>query len=154
ELVVAHDIKHPGVVLENEEVKVSAALVRHPPVAPAYAFRFDGKDRSVVISGDTAYAPELAGFARGADVLVHEAMYVPAVEALINRVPNAARLRAHLMNSHTSTEDVGRIAASAGVKALVLSHLVPGDDSSITDEQWAEGARRHFRGRIVVGKDL
>src|SRR5262249_12887004 len=57
ELVVAHDIKHPGVVLENEEVKVSAALVRHPPVAPAYAFRFDGKDRSVVISGDTAYAP-------------------------------------------------------------------------------------------------
>ena len=153
-LVVPHEIKRPGVVVENDEVKISAALVHHPPVAPAFAFRFDGKDRSVVISGDTAFNPELAEFAKGADVLVHEAMYVPAIEALIKRVPNAGRLRAHLMNSHTSTEDVGRIAEKAGVKTLVLSHLVPGDDSSITDEQWAEDARKHFGGRIIVGKDL
>lgn len=153
-LVVTHEFNKPGVVLVNEDVKVSSGRVRHPPITQAYAYRFDARDRSVVISGDTAYAPELAEFAKGADVLVHEVMYLPAVEALLRRLPNATRLREHLMASHTLPEDVGRIAAQAGVKTLVLSHFVPGDDASITDEQWAEGARRHFKGRIVVGKDL
>ena len=153
-LVTTHDLTKPGVVLVNDDVKVSACLVPHPPVKPAYAYRFDAKDRSVVISGDTAYAPELAEFAKGADVLVHEVMYLPGIEALIKRLPNAKRLREHLLASHTLPEDVGKIAAQAGVKTLVLSHFVPGDDASITDEQWSEGVRKHFKGRVVVGKDL
>lgn len=153
-LFTAHSFDKPGVVLTNDDVKVSACLVRHPPIKQAYAYRFDAKDRSVVISGDTTYAPELAEFARGTDVLVHEVMYLPALEALLKRLPNARRLREHLMASHTLPEDVGKIAAQAGVKTLVLSHFVPGDDASITDEQWTEGVRKHFKGHIVVGKDL
>jgi ribonuclease BN (tRNA processing enzyme) len=153
-LISAHEISKPGIVLQNDEVKVSAGLVRHPLVRQAYAYRFDAKDRSVVISGDTTYAPELAEFAKGADVLVHEVMYLPGIETVIRRLPNATRLRKHLLASHTVPEDVGRIAAQAGVKTLVLSHFVPGDDPSITDEQWAEGVRKHFSGRIIVGKDL
>jgi ribonuclease BN (tRNA processing enzyme) len=58
------------------------------------------------------------------------------------------------MAAHTLPEDVGKIADRAGVNTLVLSHFVPGDDPSITDEQWAEGARKFFKGRIIVGKDL
>ena len=153
-LISAHEISKSGVVLQNDEVKVSAGLVRHPLVRKAYAYRFDAKDRSVVISGDTTYAPELAEFAKGADVLVHEVMYLPGIETVIRRLPNATRLRKHLLASHTVPEDVGRIAAQAGVRTLVLSHFVPGDDPSITDEQWAEGVRKHFSGRIIVGKDL
>lgn len=153
-LISAHDFNKQGVVLVNDDVKVSAALVRHPPIKQAYAYRFDAKDRSVVISGDTAYAPELAEFAKGADVLVHEVMYLPGVEALVRRLPNATRLRAHLLAAHTVSEDVGRIAAQAGVKTLVLSHFVPGDDPSITDDQWAQDVRKHFKGQIIVGKDL
>lgn len=153
-LVTTHEIDKPGVVMVNDDVKVSACLVPHPPVKPAYAYRFDAKDRSIVISGDTAYAPELAEFAKGADVLVHEVMYLPGIEALIKRLPNAKRLREHLLAAHTLPEDVGKIAAQAGVKTLVLSHFVPGDDASITDEQWSEGVRKHFKGRVVVGKDL
>jgi ribonuclease BN (tRNA processing enzyme) len=153
-LLSAHEFNKPGVILLNDDVKVSASRVRHPPIKQAYAYRFDAKDRSVVISGDTAYAPELAEFARGADVLVHEVMYLPGIEALIRRLPNATRLREHLLAAHTVPEDVGRIASQAGVKTLVLSHFVPGDDSSITDDQWAEGVRKHFNGRIIVGKDL
>jgi ribonuclease BN (tRNA processing enzyme) len=153
-LISAHDFNKQGVVLVNDDVKVSAALVRHPPIKQAYAYRFDAKDRSVVISGDTAYAPELAEFAKGADVLVHEVMYLPGVEAMVRRLPNATRLRAHLLAAHTVSEDVGRIAAQAGVKTLVLSHFVPGDDPSITDDQWAQDARKHFKGQIIVGKDL
>jgi len=153
-LITTHEITRPGLVLANDDVKVSSCLVRHPPIANAYAYRFDAKDRSVVISGDTAYSPELAQFAKGADVLVHEVMYLPGVDALVKRLPNAKRLREHLMAAHTLPEDVGRVAAQAEVKTLVLSHFVPGDDASITDEQWAEGVRKNFKGRIIVGKDL
>jgi len=153
-LLTTHEINQPGRVLSNDDVKVSACLVRHPPIKQAYAYRFDARDRSVVISGDTAYAPELAQFAKGADVLVHEIMYLPGIDALVNRLPNAKRLREHLMAAHTLPEDVGRIASQAEVKTLVLSHFVPGDDASITDEQWAEGVRKNFKGQIIVGKDL
>jgi ribonuclease BN (tRNA processing enzyme) len=153
-LITAHEFSGPGLVMQNSDVKVSACRVRHPPIRESYAFRFDTAARSIVISGDTAYAPELAEFAKGADTLVHEAMYLPAIENLIRSAPDAGRLRAHLLNSHTATEDVGRIAAQAGVKLLVLTHLVPGNDPAITDEQWSEGARKNFSGRIVVGKDL
>jgi ribonuclease BN (tRNA processing enzyme) len=96
----------------------------------------------------------LAEFAKDADVLIHEAMYLPALEKLIKTAPNPTRLRQHLLASHTSTEDVGRIAAQAGVKTLVLTHLVPGNDPSITDTQWADDVRKHFKGEIIVGKDL
>jgi ribonuclease BN (tRNA processing enzyme) len=153
-LVIAHDFDKPGVVLQNDDVRITSALVRHPPIAQAYAYRFDARDRSIVISGDTAYAPELAEFAKGADVLVHEVMHLGGLEALLKRVPNAATLREHLLASHTLPEDVGRVAAAAGVKTLVLSHFVPGDDPAITDEMWSEGVRKHYAGRIVVGKDL
>ena len=154
QLVTTHEISKPGVFLTNVDVKVSMCVVRHPPIKDAYAYRFDAKDRSVVISGDTAYAPELAEFAKGADVLVHEVMYLPGIEALLKRLPNAKRLREHLMAAHTLPEDVGKIAAQAGVKTLVLTHFVPGDDPSITDEQWSADVRKHFKGEIVVGRDL
>ncbi len=153
-LVFVHEFEKPGVVLETGDVKVTAALVRHPPIRHAYAYRFDSKDRSIVVSGDTTYAPELAELARGADVLVHEVLYRPGVDALLRRVGDARRLREHLLASHSIPEDAGRIAARAGVSTLVLSHFVPGDDPSITDAQWAEGARAHFKGRIIVGRDL
>jgi len=152
--LTAHEFDKAGLVLQNADVKVTSCRVRHPPITQAYAYRFDAKDRSVVISGDTAYAPELAEFAKGADVLVHEVMYLPGIEALLSRLPNAKRLRDHLMAAHTLPEDVGKIAAQAQVKTLVLSHFVPGDDASITDEQWSADVRKHFQGRIIVGKDL
>jgi ribonuclease BN (tRNA processing enzyme) len=153
-LITTHEVSKPGAVMANDDVKVSACLVRHPPITQSYAYRFDAKDRSIVISGDTAYAPELAEFARDADVLVHEVMYLPGIEALIGRLPNAKRLREHLIAAHTLPEDVGKIAAQARVNTLVLTHFVPGDDPSITDEQWSEGVRKHFKGRVLVGRDL
>jgi ribonuclease BN (tRNA processing enzyme) len=153
-LITVHQFNRSGIVMQNQDVKVTSLRVRHPPITQSYAYRFDAKDRSIVISGDTAYAPELAALAKGADVLIHEVMYLPALEKLIQQNPGAKRLREHLLASHTSTEDVGRIAAQAGVKTLVLTHFVPGDDPSITDEQWTDGIRKNFSGKIVVGKDL
>ena len=153
-LLTVHEFTRGGVVMRNDEVKITSCRVRHPPITQSYAYRFDARDRSIVISGDTAYSPELAELAKGADVLVHEVMYLPGIEKLVSRLPNAKRLRAHLMAAHTLPEDVGRVAAQAGVKTLVLTHFVPGDDPTITDEQWSEGVRKHFSGKIIVGKDL
>jgi len=153
-LVAVHEFSEPGPVMQNADVKVTAARVRHPPIREAYAYRFDAADRSIVISGDTTYSPELIALARGADVLVSEVMHLAGLERLLAKVPNAATLREHLLASHITTDDLGRLAAEAGVKTLVLSHLVPSDDPSITDALWTEGVRRHYGGPIVVGQDL
>ncbi len=153
-LIEPHEFDHDGLVMENADVRVTATRVRHPPVKDAFAFRFDTRDRSVVISGDTNYSPELIELAKGADVLLHEVLHLPGLEALLKRANNAATLREHILASHTTTEDVGRVAAAAGVKKLVLHHFVPGDDPSISDDMWTEDVRKHFKGEIVVGRDL
>ena len=153
-LVTAHEFAKDGQVMRNEDVRVTAARVRHPPIEHAYAYRFDCPDRSIVISGDTTVSPELVALAKGADVLVCEAMHLAGLERLLAKVPNAATLREHLLASHIVTEDLGKLAAEAGVKTLVMSHLVPGDDPSITEAMWTEGVRKHYGGTIVVGRDL
>ena len=121
---------------------------RHSPIASTLA------DRSIVISGDTAPSDNLVKLARGADVLVHSAVYLPAVDRLVARVPNAAALKRSILAHQTSAEDAGRVAQAAGVKTLVLSHLYPPDDPEVTEQMWTEAARTHFRGTVIVGKDL
>ena len=149
-----HEVRQRGVLVEDEQVRVTATLVDHPPVTPAFAYRFDTRTRAVVISGDTTYCPSLIDLAQGADVLVHEALYPPALDRLAARVPNAPRLRAHFEARHTRVEDAGRAAAAAGVQTLVLSHFVPPDDPTVTDAMWREGARACFAGEVIVGHDL
>jgi ribonuclease BN (tRNA processing enzyme) len=153
-LVHVHELEEGGLVMRDENVKVTATLVRHPPVVPAFAYRFDTADRSIVISGDTAPSDNLLKLAQGADVLVHAVLYVPAVDRLVARVPNAKVLKASIIAHQTSAEDAGQLAQRAGVKTLVLSHLVPADDPEVTDQMWIDAARTHFRGSVIVGKDL
>jgi ribonuclease BN (tRNA processing enzyme) len=153
-LVHVHELTQGGPVMVDENVKVTAALVDHPPMVPAFAYRFDAPDRSMVISGDTKRSENLVALARGADVLVHSALYIPAVDRLVERVPNAATLKQSIIAHQTSVEDAGRVAEAAGVKTLVLSHLVPPDDPAVTEQMWIDAARAHFRGKVVVGRDL
>jgi ribonuclease BN (tRNA processing enzyme) len=157
-LVRVHEFEAPSTgsstVFEREGLRVSATRVRHPPITHAYAYRFDTPDRSIVLSGDTTYSPELIALANGADVLVHEVMHLAGLDRLLSITPNAPTLRKHLIDSHTTTEQLGHVAAEAGVRTLVLSHFVPGDDPSITDAMWLEDVRKNFSGAIVVGRDL
>ena len=153
-LIAAHEIHRAGPLMQDANVKVNAALVDHGAVKPAFAYRFDCPDRSIVISGDTRPSENLVRLAKGADVLVHEVMYLPALEKLIATEPNAKTLREHLLASHTTTEQVGRIATEAGVKTLVLSHFVPGGAPVIEDKVWFDAVRPTFSGNLVVGRDL
>jgi len=153
-LVHPHEMSQGGLVMRDDNLRVTCALVDHPPVVPAFAYRFDSADRSIVISGDTNRSENLIKLAQGADVLVHEALYVPAVDRLVARVPNAATLKKHIIDSHTAVEDCGRVATAAGVKTLVLSHLVPADDPTVTEQTWLDAVRPHFKGQIIVARDL
>lgn len=152
-LLIAKDITEDGVVLKTDDVTVTAFRTPHPPITNNFAYKFTTQDGVIVFSSDTDYNPKLAEFAKGADVLVHEALYAPFVDKLVARVKNGATLGKHLLESHTTTEDVGKIAAAAGVKLLVLSHLVPGD-IDVTDEQWIAGVRKNYSGKVIVAKDL
>lgn len=153
------EIAAVGPVMQDDNVKVSATLVQHPPVTPALGYRFDFKDRSIAFSGDTVAVEAMATLAKGADVLVHEALYLPALDTYLrDRIAKGFPVKydafmAHMKADHTPVEDVGRIAQEAGVKLLVLSHLTPGLDS-INDSEWRDGAAKTFKGEIIVARDL
>lgn len=153
-LIRPHEVTGDGVVADDGRVKVTAARVEHPQIKDAFAYRFDGPDRSIVFSGDTRPSQNLVRLAKGADVLVHEVMDLKAIERLIAADRNAATLRRHLVESHTTAEEVGQVAAAAGVKTLVLNHFVPGGEPAIPDEAWRAAVRPHFPGELVIGRDL
>jgi len=158
-MIDATEVSGAGPVTQDENVKVSAIIVEHPPVKPALGCRFDFRDRSIAFSGDTAPLEAVAKMAAGADVLVHEAMYIPALETYMRgeiakgRPVKFEDYMAHMKADHTPVEDVGRIAQEAGVKTLVLSHLLPAI-GSIRDDTWRAAVAKHFKGEIIVGKDL
>ena len=147
-----HPRMSPVPFYEDDRVRVSCTLVQHAPVFPALAFRFDTDDGSVVFSGDTGPSENLVELATDADVLVHEVIDKAWAEALIPAPRDDARegIFQHLVNAHTSPEQVGPLAEQAGVGTLVLSHLLPGN---APDGAW-RAAKRGFSGRLVVGRDL
>jgi len=134
-----------GVVYDDGKVRVTAFTVDHRPVEPAFGYRFESGGRVIVVSGDTRPTPNLIKFARGADVLVQEA-YLPEWFDKVDTPEVAARLKHY----HTSAQEAGEIAAAAGVKTLVLTHLIPGKDEDI----FRRRAASKFRGEIIVGRDL
>jgi len=150
-LIRAHDVREAGSVVKDERVGVRCAVVHHPMVATALAYRFDGPDRSIVFSGDTTRADSLIALARGASVLVHEVMYPDAYAG--QAAGNARSIAKHILESHTPVEEVGRIAQEAGVKTLVLSHYVP-DNNPDAEQAWLPLARKHFKGEVIAGRDL
>ncbi|MDX8347874.1 MBL fold metallo-hydrolase [Cognatiyoonia sp. IB215446] len=134
--------------------RIKAMRNQHPPITDSFALRFEAEGKCVVFSGDTAYMPEMATFAKDADLLVHEAMLRNGVDALCARMTNGdARLRQHILRSHTDAVDVGRIARDAGVKQLALNHFVPDGDPDFTDADWETAVRAHWSGPLHLGKD-
>lgn len=144
----------PVVIQPEDErgVRVTAVLVQHAPVFPAFGFRFDTPHGSVAFSGDTGPCDNVVRLAKGADVLVHEVIEIDRLPGL-RRLPNYEAVRNHLARSHSAPEQVGTIAARAGVGTLVLSHLVPGD-ADLAEDEWEARVRATFDGEVVCGVDL
>ena len=142
---IATHVVREGVVYYDGGVRVTAFKVDHDPVKPAFGYRFESGEQSIVISGDTRPNANLIRFAKGADILVQEA-YLPEYFDKVDNPTVAAKLKAY----HTSAEEAGEIAAAAGVKTLVLTHLIPAG----AEKTFAERAAKAFHGRIIVGDDL
>jgi ribonuclease BN (tRNA processing enzyme) len=126
----------------------------------SFAYRFNAPDRSIVLSGDTAYSPALVELARGADVFVCEAMTMANYRQLQGRMQGAATntesVGRHVLETHSSTEDVGRMAKEAKVKSVVLYHLlgVPaGQRGGSPDDAFIPDVKKHFDGPVIVGAD-
>jgi ribonuclease BN (tRNA processing enzyme) len=124
------------------------------------SYRVDTRDRSFVLSGDTSYSPGLVALAKGAEILVCEAMDVAAMrkafEGMVARgmyADNPEGVWRHIVATHTPLEVAGRMAAEAGVRTLVLSHVIPGALDPLPDDTYLAPARTAFRGQVVLGVD-
>ena len=142
--VEARDVK-PGEVYRDSGMRVVAFAVEHGTWKYAYGYRFEAPDKTIVISGDTTYSKSLIQAAKGCDILVHE---VYSEKGLSQRTPDWQRYHSAF---HTSSPDVGRVAAEVHPKKLVLYHLLPMGEKP---DEVLEEVRRHFSGTIVYGSDL
>ncbi len=135
--------------LETAQVRITNTEVRHQPIPQAFGFRFDTQDASAVISGDTAYCPELVALAQDCDLLVHEAFVHWQYE--IVRQQATPQQRANIRSYHTTTEEVGQVAKQARAKHLALTHFVP----IVFDRQRVvRDVRTHYDGGLSIGEDL
>ena len=137
-------IVREGEVYKAPGVSVTAFLVDHGPVKPAFGYKFQACGKTVVISGDTTDSPNLVKFARGADILVNE-VFLPGAFTHDRR-----DVAAMLESYHTSAAQAGRMAAEAHVKQLVLTHVIRPPNSA----EILRDAAQNYKGKITVGNDL
>lgn len=147
-----------AVVFEDDDLKVTAFLVSHSPAEPALGFRFDYRGRSLVISGDTMPSESMRHYSKGVDLLLHEALQ-PAMLRVLHRAALAngnqvgAKVFADIPSYHTSPEEAARIARDAGVRYLVLYHLIPPLPAAFFNPAFVGDAADYYEGPITVAAD-
>jgi ribonuclease Z len=163
--LVAHTVQPAGeqqprtaVILDDGALRITAIEVGHGPVHPAYAYRFDYKGRSAVVTGDIEPFPPLAQAAAGADVLVSEALARPMIKTLERSSSENGRERiAALMHDiqgyHISPTEVAEIANRAQVRLLVLYHLLPAPDNPIMRRLFGHGVAQVRKGDWTIADD-
>jgi len=125
-----------GEIFNDGLARVSAFLVDHGAVKPAFGYRIDSANHSVVISGDTKFCQTLVDFARGADCLIHAAWSA----SWKNPAPPS-------MRSIASAEDAGRVFAIVKPKLGVIYHYK-------TEEGLSDAVRKEYNGPFVIARDL
>lgn len=169
-----HDLaatSEPAKAFEDDRIKVASIENTHFPDHSkaempyrSIAYRIEAAGRSIVFSGDTAYSKNLVELARGAELFVCEAMDVGQHDRLVKRAEEAKAkgdpgygLLRHVIDTHSTTEVVGRMAAEAQVKTVVLYHLLPGSNGPLSrelpDTTYIAGVRKFFDGQVIVGRD-
>ncbi len=145
-------------VFDRNGLRVTMFRVDHAPVEPAVGYRFDYKGRSVVVSGDTRKSASVAEHARGADLLVHEALQrdlIGRVPPVATRLGNSrlAKMAGDILTYHTTPVEAAEVARDAGVGHLVLTHLVPGPSNFLTRRMFLRGVADTYHGEVTLGED-
>lgn len=143
--VMSHDIKQ-GIVFEQGGVKVTAFLVDHGPVKPAFGYRVDYRGHSVVLSGDTRVSENLIRFAQGVDVLIHEGIDADAIRARPTYSANRQAMEAAIAH-HTTSEQAGEVFSRVKPRLAVYSHA-PNSEGLLTK------TRRTYTGPLQGAEDM
>ena len=170
DLIKAH-VLGTGAVYRDRNVTVTAVENTHFHFAPgspafgkykSYSYRFEASDRTIVFTGDTGPSPAVTALAKGADLLVSEVLDPDEARAM--RVKNGEWARMtpkqrlgfmrHMQTEHLTPADVGEMAAKAGVKAVVLTHILTGADPKDDYARFVRGVKQKFSGPVTVAKDL
>jgi len=159
-----------GMVFQDSNIKVTAVENTHfhfPPGSPgygkykSYSYRFDAADRSVVFTGDTGPSDAVADLAKGADLLVSEATNpvdeykegeIKAGRWQLMTSEQQKNLIRHHIDEHLLPEDLGKMAAHANVKTVVMTHLQPSPNDDYS--RYVNDVKRYYSGQVFVAKDL
>ncbi len=142
--MIANDIK-PGVIYSEDGVKVTAFLVDHQPVDPAYGYRIEFGERSLVISGDTTYSQNLIDHSRGVDLLIHEIMSVE--DNILERNPRLQKIQ----NYHTNTQQLAKLLNEIKPRVAIMTHVIIVGTS---EEEVLQKVKDNYAGELYMGKDL
>lgn len=145
-------------VFERNGLKVTAFKVEHDPATPAYGYRLEYRGRVVVISGDTGKSANVAKYATGADLLIHDVLAKDLLMFAATNLEKAgntrrAKLARDITTYHASPREVAEIAAAAKVDTLVLTHMVPPPNNSTIEQSFLHGVGEIFSGKVVIAKD-
>ena len=170
DMVASHDVG-TGEIYRDANVTVTAVENAHFHFAPgtpaygrfkSYAYRFEGAGRSIVLTGDTGPSEAVTGLARGADLLVSEVN--DPEEARQRRIRNGdwqqlspaeqTAFMRHMTGEHLTPDEVGKMAQRAGVKKVVLTHILATSDPNDDYARYVAGVRKYFAGEVVVARDL
>ena len=168
ETIHGHDVG-PGLVYQDANVKVTAVENTHFHFTPgssgygkykSYSYRFETPGRVVFFTGDTGPSDAVVELANGADLYVTE---VTSPEDVLELVKRLGALQSpseqegfvhHMREEHVTPEDVGKMAATAGVKAVILTHVTPTVDPNDEYQRYIDGAKKFYSGSITLAKDL
>lgn len=160
----ARDVAASGLVYEDKNIRVFAQENTHYQTFEAgsdksYSYRIECPDRVIVYTGDTGPSDALVDLAQNADVLVTEIIDVEAGTAFAMERNNAPESMAgiyadHMRRGHLTGEEAGKLAAAAGAKMLVLTHIVPGLDSETDMSGYVSRVKSYFDGPVIVGRDM
>ncbi len=147
-----------ALVFEDGDLRVVAFTVDHAPVSPAFGYRIDYGDRSVLVSGDTGLDPNIVKQARGVDLLLHEVLAAHLVAAgrdaaAARGFERRARILGDIIDYHTTPVEAAQVAGEAGVGLLVFTHVVPPPPNAVAERLLMRGVDEAWSGEVVLGQD-
>ena len=145
-------------VYDKDGVTIDAAPVAHDPVRPALGYVLQYKGRKLFISGDTEVSPVNMPAMQGADMVIHESYAGHMVRRAIPEMRRLgmefhARVAEGTIPYHADNIALARQAQAAGVKHLVLTHLIPYPENAVVRAMYTDGMSDHFQGNITVAED-
>ena len=134
-----------GLIYQDSLVKVETFKVEHGTMPNAFGFRFTTPDKTIVISGDTRPCENLIIYARNADILIHE------VYSYAGWLKRSEVWKSYHTAHHTSTYELGEIAAKTNPGKLVLYHLLLW---GANEDDLLKEISKSYKNDVFVGRDL